>query len=386
MSEKVLMKGNEALAEGAIRAGCRFFAGYPITPQNEVPEYMSWRQYEVGGAFVQAESEVSAINMLYGAASTGVRAMTSSSSPGLSLKQEGISYMAGADLPCLITNIMRGGPGLGNIAGAQGDYIQATRGGGNGDYRTLVLAPFSVQELANFPKKAFELSEKYRIPAMILADGILGQMMEGMSFDFEPVDTKCLALKPWSIGGAHERKRNMIFSYALAEGDLEKMVLKRAERYALVERDEVLYEERFTQDAEVLVVAYGISARASIAAINIAREKGIKAGLLRPITLWPFPTKKIAELAGKVKSILCVEMSLGQMKVDVDIAVAGKVPVHLHARPGAFFPVSEEIALAIESAATGRKEQLFNQADLANNAKLEPYTVENPICREGTIL
>jgi 2-oxoglutarate ferredoxin oxidoreductase subunit alpha len=386
MSEKVLMKGNEALAEGAIRAGCRFFAGYPITPQNEVPEYMSWRQEEEVGSFVQAESEVSAVNMLYGAAATGVRAMTSSSSPGLSLKQEGISYMAGADLPCLIVNIMRGGPGLGNIAGAQGDYTQATRGGGNGDYRTLVLAPFSVQELANFPKKAFELSEKYRIPAMILADGILGQMMEGMSYDFEPVDPKCLPLKPWAIGGAHERNRNMVFSYALAEGDLEKMVLKRAERYALVERDEVLYEERFTEDADVLVVAYGISARASIAAINIAREKGVKVGMIRPITLWPFPTKRIAELAQKVKSVLCVEMSLGQMKVDVDLAVSGKVPVYLHAKPGAFFPVSEEIAIAIESAAKGKKEQLFNQQDLAQTAKLEAYTVINPVCKEGALL
>ena len=225
MAEKVLMKGNEALAEGAIRAGCRFFAGYPITPQNEVPEYMSWRQEEVGGVFVQAESEVSAVNMIYGAAATGVRAMTSSSSPGISLKQEGISYMAGADLPCLIVNIMRGGPGLGNIAGAQGDYTQATRGGGNGDYRTLVLAPFSVQELANFPKKAFELSEKYRIPAMILADGILGQMMEGMSFDFEAVDPKALPQPAWAIGGKHERARNMVFSYALGEGELERMVL-----------------------------------------------------------------------------------------------------------------------------------------------------------------
>jgi 2-oxoglutarate ferredoxin oxidoreductase subunit alpha len=387
MAEKVLMKGNEALAEGAIRAGCRFFAGYPITPQNEVPEYMSWRQEEVGGAFVQAESEVSAVNMLYGAAATGVRAMTSSSSPGLSLKQEGISYMAGADLPCLIVNIMRGGPGLGNIAGAQGDYTQATRGGGNGDYRTFVLAPFSVQELANFPKKAFELSEKYRVPAMILADGILGQMMEGMSFDFEPVDPKTLPQPCWAIGGKHaDRMRNMVFSYALGEGELEKMVLKRAERYALIERDEVICEERITHDAEVLIVAYGISARASIAAMNIARANGIKAGLLRPITLWPFPSKRIAELSKKVKAILCVEMSMGQMKVDVDLSVKNACPVYLHAKPGAFFPVAEEIAIAIESALKGRKDQLFNIEDLAKKAENKIYAVNNPVCKEGALL
>ena len=387
MAEKVLMKGNEALAEGAIRAGCRFFAGYPITPQNEVPEYMSWRQEEAGGAFVQAESEVSAINMVYGAAATGVRTMTSSSSPGMSLKQEGISYLAGADMPCLIVNIMRGGPGLGNIAGSQGDYTQATRGGGNGDYRTIVLAPYSVQELANFPKKAFEMSEKHRVPAMILADGILGQMMEGMSFDFEPVDPKTLPQPPWAIGGKHpDRKRHMVFSYALGEGELERMVLARAARYAVIERDEVIYEERNVEDAEILIVAYGISARASIAAMNMARAKGIKAGLIRPITLWPFPTKRIAQLSKKVKSVLCVEMSMGQMKVDVDLAVNGACPVYLHAKPGAFFPVADEIATAIESAATGKKDQLFKLEDLLKNAKLQPCAINNPICKEGALL
>lgn len=386
MAEKVLMKGNEALAEGAIRAGCRFFAGYPITPQNEVPEYMSWRQEDMGGAFVQAESEVAAINMIYGAAATGVRAMTSSSSPGISLKQEGISYIAGADLPCLIVNIMRGGPGLGNIAGAQGDYMQATRGGGNGDYRVIVLAPNSVQELANFPKKAFELSEKYRIPAMILADGILGQMMEGMSYDFEPVDPKTLAKPAWALGVNEGRKKNMVSSYGLAEGELEKMVLKRAERYALVERDEVLLEERFTEDADIILVAYGISARAGLAAVNAARAKGLKVGFLRPITLWPFPTKRIAELAQKTKAFICAEMSLGQMIVDVKLAVNGKVPVYLHARPSAFFPVAEDIETAIESAMTGKKEQLFNLADLADKADLECHKASNCICKEGTLL
>ncbi len=387
MADKVLMKGNEALAEGAIRAGCRFFAGYPITPQNEVPEYMSWRQEEVGGAFVQAESEVSAINMVYGAAATGVRAMTSSSSPGVSLKQEGISYMAGADLPCLIVNVMRGGPGLGNIAGAQGDYIQATRGGGNGDYRVLVLAPNSVEELGNFPKLAFELSEKYRIPAMILADGILGQMMEGMSYNFDPIDPKTLPAKPWALGiNDGTRGKNMVSSYGLAEGELEKMILKRAERYALVERDEVRYEERFTEDAEVIIVAYGISSRAAMAAVNALRAEGVKAGLFRPITLWPFPSKRLAELAKSCKAMLCAEMSLGQMIVDVKLAVEGKVPVHLYAKPGAFFPVAEDIATAVKSIINGKKDFLFNLADLADKAENTCHKPENKICKEGTLL
>ena len=387
MAEKELKKGNEALAEGAIRAGCRFFAGYPITPQNEVPEYMSWRQEEVGGAFVQAESEIAAINMIYGAAATGVRAMTSSSSPGVSLKQEGISYMAGADLPCLIVNMMRGGPGLGNIAGSQGDYMQATRGGGNGDYRLIVLAPNSVEELGNFPKLAFELSEKYRIPAMILADGILGQMMEGMSYNFEPVDPKTLPAKPWALGiNDGTRAKNMISSYGLAEGELEKMILKRAERYALIERDEVRFEERFTEDAEVVIVAYGISARASMAAVNALRKEGIKVGLLRPITLWPFPTKKIAQLANKCKAMLCAEMSLGQMITDVKLAVNGKIPVHLYAKPGAFFPVAEDIETAVKSILTGKEDFLFNLEELAQKADNTCHKPENKICKEGTLL
>ncbi len=388
-TEKKLMKGNEALAEGAIRAGCRFFAGYPITPQNEVPEYMSWRQEEVGGAFVQAESEVSAVNMLYGAAATGVRAMTSSSSPGVSLKQEGISYIAGADLPCLIVNIMRGGPGLGSIAGSQGDYTQATRGGGNGDYRTIVLAPSSVRELANFPKKAFELSEKYRIPAMILADGILGQMMEDMTYDFEPVDPKTIPAKPWALGvNENGRPRNMVSSYGLGEGELEAMVFERAARYALVERDEVIYEERFTDDADLIIVAYGISARASVAAISAARAKGLKVGMIRPITLWPFPTKRLQELAQKTKAFLCVEMSLGQMMVDVKLAVNGKVPVYLHSKASAFYPSSEEIETAIQSALNGGKgEGLFDMDKLADKADL--VNIRKPkkeISKEGTQL
>ncbi|ACC99024.1 2-Ketovalerate ferredoxin oxidoreductase [Elusimicrobium minutum Pei191] len=362
MKEKILMKGNEAMAEGALRAGCRFFAGYPITPQNEVPEYMAAKMADRGGAFVQAESETSAINMIYGAAATGARSMTSSSSPGISLKQEGISYLAGADLPCLIANVMRGGPGLGSITGAQGDYFQATRGGGNGDYRTIVLAPNSVEEMGNFPKLAFELSEKYRIPAMILADGVLGQMMEGMSFNFEPVDPKDLKEPEWALGThTGERKKRMVFSYKLKDGELEVSVFERAEKYKAVEENEVLFEERYTEDAEVILVAYGISARAALAGIEQARAKGVKVGLLRPITLWPFPYKRLCELAsnGKCKAMLCVEMSLGQMIVDVKLAAGGQVPVYLHARPGGGMPAGEDIVTAINSVLTGKTEKLY---------------------------
>jgi len=357
--EKVLMKGNEAMAEGALRAGCRFFAGYPITPQNEVPEYMAAKMADRGGAFVQAESETAAINMIYGAASTGTRSMTSSSSPGISLKQEGISYLAGADLPCLIANVMRGGPGLGNIAGAQGDYFQATRGGGHGDYRTFVLAPNSVEEMGNFPKLAYELSEKYRIPSLILADGILGQMMEGMSFNFEPVDTKTLKEPDWAIGPAKGRERRMVFSYYLKDGELEIALLKRDERYKIVEEKEVLFEERYTENADIIVVAYGISSRAALAGIEEARKAGIKVGLFRPITLWPFPYKRLCELSKKCKAMLCVEMSRGQMITDVKLAVNGKAPVYLHSRVGGAMPAGEDIVTAIKSALSGGKEQLY---------------------------
>jgi len=357
--EKILMKGNEALAEGAMRAGCRFYAGYPITPQNEVPEYMAAKMADRGGAFVQAESETAAINMIYGSAATGTRAMTSSSSPGISLKQEGISYIAGADLPCLIANVMRGGPGLGNIAAAQGDYFQATRGGGHGDYRTFVLAPNSVEEMGNFPKLAYDLSEKYRIPAMILADGILGQMMEGMSFNFDPVDVKTLKQPDWAIGGSSKtRKKRDVLSYFLKDGELEISVLNRAERYKKVEKEVVMFEERYTENAEVIVVAYGLSSRAALAGVEEARKAGVKAGLFRPITLWPFPYKRLCELAQKTKAVLCVEMSLGQLIVDVKLAVNGKVPVCLHSRVGGAAPLGEDIAAAIKSALSGGTEQL----------------------------
>ncbi|HOX22750.1 MAG TPA: 3-methyl-2-oxobutanoate dehydrogenase subunit VorB [Elusimicrobiales bacterium] len=359
MSDKILMKGNDALAEGAVRAGCRFFAGYPITPQNEVPEYMSWRLPQTGGAFVQAESETAAINMLYGAAATGIRTMTSSSSPGISLKQEGISYCAGADLPIFFANVVRGGPGLGNITGAQGDYFQSTRGGGHGDYRVFVLAPASVQEMAALPSKAYALAEKYRMPAMVLTDGVLGQMLEPVDFNFETIDASKLPDPKWAIGANKGRERRTVCSYDLDEGKLETMTLERAKRYKEAQEKEVLYDTRMIEDAEVVLVAYGTAARACMSAIKIAREKGIKAGLFRPITLWPFPTKEIAKLAEKAKCFLSVEMSLGQMVVDVRLAVNGKKPVYLHARPSGAMPVAEEIAAAAQSALKGSGPGLY---------------------------
>lgn len=354
MGEKTLMKGNEALAEGAVRAGCRFFAGYPITPQNEIPEYFSWRLPEVQGVFVQAESETAAINMLYGAAATGIRTMTSSSSPGISLKAEGISYCAGADLPIFFANIVRGGPGLGNIAGAQGDYFQAVKGGGHGDYRLIVLAPYTVQEMADFPAKAYALAEKYRIPAMILADGILGQMMEPVSFNSEPVDVTTLKTPDWALGNSAGRKKRMVNSYDLREGELEKLVNARQQRYAEVEANEVLWEERDTDGADIVLVAYGTGARACLEALHCAKEKGLKVGLFRPITLWPFPSKQLVKAAKNAKAVLTVEMSTGQMVEDVRLAFNGAKPVHLHARPGGGVPTGPEIVAQAEQILAGK--------------------------------
>jgi 2-oxoglutarate ferredoxin oxidoreductase subunit alpha len=340
---KVLMKGNEALCEGAIRAGCRFFAGYPITPQNEVPEYMSWRLPEVGGHFVQAESEVAAINMIFGAASTGVRSMGSSSSPGISLKQEGISYCAGADIPFLIANVMRGGPGLGNIAGAQGDYFQSTRGGGHGDYKLFVMAPQGVQDMIDFPTHCYEIAYKYRVPAMILADGIIGQMMESIEMKTPEIDPKTLKEPDWALGINNTgRPKRRVTSYDLREGMLEKMVLERVKRYRELEK-EVLWEEKMIEDAEIILVAYGTSARVSATAVKMAREKGIKAGLFRPITLSPFPKKRLFELASKTKDFMAVEMSLGQMVEDLRLSINGKANVHLHAKPGGSLIAPEEV-------------------------------------------
>ena len=377
MTEKTLRKGNEALAEGAIRAGCRFFAGYPITPQNEVPEYMSAHMADAGGAFVQAESEVAAINMVYGAASTGTRSMTSSSSPGVSLKQEGITYLASADLPCLIVNVMRGGPGLGSISGAQGDYFQATRGGGNGDYHIIVLAPNSVEELGNFPKMAFELAEKYRMPCMILADGILGQMMESMSFHFDPVDPNTLGKFDWAVDiNKNGRKKNNVFSY---KGDnLIADVVERAKRYGYIEKTEPRFESRQTEDCDVLLVAYGLSSRACMEAVVKGREEGLKVGLFRPITLWPFPAQALRDAAKNAKAVVCVEQSLGQLVQDVKLSLNGAKPVYLNAYPAGGQPDGGTILPAVKSALSGGTEGLF---DLQRHA--EGFSYE---CKRDTAL
>jgi len=345
-SEKVLFSGNEALAEGALKAGCRCYFGYPITPQSEIPAYMVRRMKEVGGVFLQAESEIAAINMVYGAAATGARAMTSSSGPGISLKQEGLSYLAGAELPAVIVNVMRGGPGLGNIAPSQSDYFQATRGGGHGDYHLIVLAPNSVQEMLDLAYLAFELADKYRNPVMILADAILGQMMEGVEFKEENKGVK--KKKDWIVGGGKGRKPNIIRSLFLEEGVLEEHNKKLQEKYARIRRLEVKYESIQTDDAELLLVCYGSMARLASEVITRLRKKGIKAGLLRPITLWPFPYSPIRKLTDRVRFFFVVEMSEGQMLEDVKLAVEGAVPVYFYGRLGGGVPTPLEVMERIE--------------------------------------
>ncbi len=347
MPEKVLMKGNEALAEAAIQAGCRHFFGYPITPQTELAAYMSKRMPKVGGTYLQAESEVAAINMVLGASAAGIRAMTSSSSPGVSLKSEGISYIAGSDLPALIINVQRGGPGLGGIQPAQSDYWQATKGGGHGDYHLLVLAPSTVQEMVDLVSDAFDLGDKYRMPAMILADGMLGQMMEPVSLP-EAGDKK-LPEKPWAACG-HQGKRehNIVNSLYLQPQKLEAKIRERYERYRLVEENEQRAECYRTEDADLVLVAYGASSRIARSAVNKAREMGQKVGLIRPITLWPFPTKAIQEAAKTAKAFLAVEMSMGQMVDDVKLAVQCQVPVHFYGRTGGMIPTPGEVLEQVE--------------------------------------
>ncbi len=342
MAKKVLMKGNEAIAEAAIASGCLHFFGYPITPQTEISEYMAKRMPKVGGLCLQAESEVAAINMLMGAAATGSRAMTSSSSPGIALKSEGISYIAGCDLPCLIVNVQRGGPGLGGIQPSQSVYYQATRGVGHGDLRLIVLAPSSVQEMASLTAEAFDLADIYRMPAMLLADGALGQMMEPV--DFEAFPKRETPEKTWATDGMHGmRAKNIVNSLYIDPNVLENTVRERYERYALLEENEVKYEEYMTDDADIVLVAFGITARICKSAIHELREAGIKAGLLRPITLWPFPKKVLGELADKTKAFMSVEMSMGQMVDDVRLAVNGKKPVHFFGRTGGVIPSVEEV-------------------------------------------
>lgn len=347
--ESSLMKGNEAIGEAAVRAGCLAYFGYPITPQNELTAYMAKHMLEKGRTFIQAESEVAAINMVYGAASTGARSMTSSSSPGVSLKQEGISYLCGADLPAVIVNVARSGPGLGGISPSQGDYFQSTRGGGHGDYYTIVLAPKGVQEAADLTYEAFPISEKYRIPVLILADGLIGQMMEGVILP-EPIDPASVPAKPWSAGRQAEAKRapNHVTSINLVPEELEKLNLSRFRRYEQVKKELCRYEEVMVEDADLVLVAYGTSARVSLGALQEARKSGLKVGLFRPITLWPFPYARLGELAGRNKRFLSVEMSMGQMVEDVRLAVNGKAPVDFYGRCGGVVPSEEEVLAEIK--------------------------------------
>ena len=343
------MKGNEALAEGAVRAGCRFFAGYPITPQNEIPEYMSWRLPEVQGRFIQAESEVAAINMLFGASACGSRVMTSSSSPGISLKQEGISYCAGARLPIFYANVVRGGPGLGNIAPSQGDYYQSTRGGGHGDYRVLVMAPGTVTEMANFPRICYEIGFKYRIPTMILADGILGQMMEPIEFDFDPIDPKSLREPDWALGDHTGRNRRIVKSYDLGPGKMEAFNFELEKLYNEIAEKETRCETIQCEDAELILTGYGSAARVCKSTLALARKEGLKVGLIRPITVWPFPKKVFAQLAERTKKFLVVEMSLGQYIDDVELSILGKAKVDIHKRPAGGIPTPEEILAKVKN-------------------------------------
>ena len=351
MAERVLMKGNEAIAEAAIRAGCRHYFGYPITPQTEIAAYMAKKMPKIGGVFLQAESEVASINMVYGAAATGCRVMTSSSSPGISLKSEGLSYIAGSDVPALVVNVQRGGPGLGGIQPSQSDYFQATKGGGHGDYRMIVLAPASVQEMASLTIKGFNLADKYLMTSMILADGTIGQMMEPISFEDAQIETY---EKPWALTGTEgKRPHNIVNSLYLQPDALEKKNFERYERYKVVEENEPMWEEFMMEDAEICVVAFGIASRVAKNAIVAAREEGIKVGLIRPITLWPFPSKPLAAAADKVKAFISVELSMGQMIEDVRLATQCKRPVTLCNRTGGMIPSPEQVLESIRKAQKG---------------------------------
>jgi 2-oxoglutarate ferredoxin oxidoreductase subunit alpha len=342
---KQLMKGNEAIAEAAVRGGCRAFFGYPITPQNEIPEYLSWRLFEVGGTFVQAESEVASINMLYGAGGAGSRAMTSSSSPGISLMQEGISYICCAEIPCVIVNMVRGGPGLGGIQPAQGDYFQATKGGGHGDYHMIVYGPNSVQECVNIMYNAFDTADKYRVPVMILGDGMLGQIMEPVELP-EMKDVSNLPVKKWATDGTGVGKdRRIINSLLINPDDLEAHNNHMVKVYEEIAKNETKFETYMTDDAEIVLTAYGTVARIAKSAVNILRAKGVKAGLVRPITLFPFPSDAYLKIAEQdsVKKFVCVELSVGQMIEDVKLAVQFKKPVEFYGRNGGNVMSPEDI-------------------------------------------
>lgn len=352
MADKVLMKGNEAIAEAAIIAGCRHYFGYPITPQTEVAAYMAKKMPKIGGTFLQAESEIAAINMVYGVSSAGKRVMTSSSSPGISLKSEGLSYLAGADLPAFVVNVQRGGPGLGGIQPSQSDYFQATRGGGHGDYRMVVYAPASVQEMAALTVKAFDTADKYRMTSMILADGTMGQMMEPV--DLESLKVNPAPEKPWATTGTDKkREHNIINSLYLKPEQLEQVNFERYKRYEQVEANEVMYEEYLMDDAEICVAAFGIAARVSKNAINAARAKGIKVGMIRPITLWPFPKDVFKKAAEKVHTFISVELSMGQMIEDVKLSTECKANYVLCNRVGGMIPLPEQVLACIEEAQKG---------------------------------
>jgi 2-oxoglutarate ferredoxin oxidoreductase subunit alpha len=351
MAERALMKGNEVLAEAAIIAGCRFYFGYPITPQNEVPAYFAARMPQVGGTFIQAESEVAAINMVFGASAAGARVMTSSSSPGVSLKMEGISYLSGAELPAVVVNMMRGGPGLGNIAGAQGDYFQAVKGGGHGDYRCIVLAPASVQELADLTVKAFDLADEYRMVVMILGDGFVGQMSEPVVL---PAPTgRTFDKSSWAVTGAAGRETHLVASMRLNPEDaLEKLNLQLQAKYREVGERVVLFEETQTEDAEYLIAGFGLAARIARSAVAALRRSGVKAGLFRPITLWPFPAARLRRAAERARTVLVVEMNAGQMVEDVRLALAGAAPVDFLGRLGGITPSVDEIVERVRSYAS----------------------------------
>ncbi|MDA8168326.1 MAG: 3-methyl-2-oxobutanoate dehydrogenase subunit VorB [Nitrospiraceae bacterium] len=345
--EKILSRGNEALAQAAIDAGCRFYAAYPITPQNEIPEYMARCMPRAGGVFLQAESELAAINMVYGAAATGVRAMTTSSSPGISLMQEAISYMAGAELPAVIANVQRGGPGLGNISGSQADYFQAVKGGGHGDYRLLVYAPYSVQEIRDLTMRAFDKADEYRNPVMILADGILGQMMEPVSMT--PYARPDLPPKKWALTGCEGRQPNVIKSLYMGDGELEMRNALLQEKYRRMAANEAMSDSYLTEDAGIVIVAFGIAARIARSAVDALRAEGLKAGLFRPVTLFPFPGKELSALSGEAgKKFLVFELNAGQMVEDVRLSVGGKAPVLFHGRPGGAIVSPEELTEKIK--------------------------------------
>ncbi len=347
MSERILFKGVEAVAEAAIKAGCRYFFGYPITPQNETPEYMSKRLPQVGGVFLQGESETASINMVMGASAAGARVMTTTSSPGFSLMVEGISYLSGMELPCVIANIMRGGPGLGNIAPAQSDYFQATKGGGHGDYRNIVFGPSTVKELVDLTVLAFDLADKYRNPVVLLADGALGQMMEPVVLP-EEVKLENLPNKPWALTGALGREKNLAMAFEMVPEKLEEINWRLQKKYDQIIKEEVRWEEYYTDDAEYIIVAFGTSGRITKSAVKALREEKVPVGLVRPITLWPFPYGILVELVPQVEAFLVVEMSAGQMVEDVRLAVGDRRPVFFYGRPGGMVPTPKDIVQKVK--------------------------------------